>query len=92
MNPPSPKELQELYSHNERAHEVENVETRQQEGLPVPSRPPLETAIQTRVFLRDFIEAFTLKHGTLLDIEADFEEGRESVGEVADAEGANKGC
>ncbi len=44
-----------------------------------------------RISLGVLVEGFAGEHGALLDLEADFQERREGVGEVADAEGADEG-
>lgn len=75
---------------DQRAQEVEYVESGKQESLLVPSPPSLHSTIKTDVSLRLYIEVLVWKHCAFLDVKAQFEESRKGVGEVADTERADK--
>jgi hypothetical protein len=79
-------------THHQGPQKVKDIKTRQQPTLPIPPHPPPPSPILPDILLRLLIKPLRRQHGALLDLEADLEEGREGVGEVADAEGADEGA
>lgn len=76
--------------HDQRTHEVEDVERGQHPRLLVAAPPSLHTAVHTNEFLGFLVETFLGEDGALLDLEADLQERGEGVGEIADTEGADQ--
>jgi len=70
---------------------IQDIEATHPETLLISPPPPLPSIIESSVSAGFGIEGFFGEHGVLLDVEAEFQQGREGVGEVADAEGADEG-
>ena len=71
--------------------EIHNIKATHPETFLIAPPPPLPSIIQPCVSAGFCVEGFLGQHSVLLDVEAELEEGREGVGEVADAEGADEG-
>lgn len=79
-------------TNDQRTKQVKDIKRGQEERLLVPAPPALHAAIHAGELLIDLVELLFGQDGALLDLEADLEERREGVGEVANAEGADEGA
>jgi len=73
-------------TNNQRSQSIEDIERSKHPRLLVPTNPSLHAPIMANILLSVFVKDFIWEHCTFLDVEPDFEDGREAVGEVADAE------
>lgn len=72
--------------------EIKDIKRGQEKRPLVPTPPALHPAVHTGELLVHLVELLFRQDGAFLDLEADLEERREGVGEVADAEGADEGA
>lgn len=77
-------------TNDQRTKEVKDIKRGQEKRPLVPTPPPLQPAIHAGESLVNLVELLFGQDGALLDLEADFEERREGIGEVTDAKGADQ--
>jgi hypothetical protein len=79
-------------ANDQRTKEVKDIKRGQEERPLVPTPPSPHAAVHADEPLVSLVELLFGQDCAFLDLEADFEERWEGVGEVADAEGADQGA
>ena len=75
---------------NQCTKEIDDVESGDEEGLSVTAHPSLDTAVNAMIPASRFVELLFRQHGSYLDLNSNAEQSREGIGEVTNAEGADK--
>jgi hypothetical protein len=86
-----PRRIQPQPRRRQRRQTIQHIKRINGKLLLVPADPARPSLVDALRLAGARIEGFFREHGVFLDVVADEEDGREGVGELQDAEGADEG-